>query len=313
MGDTTDIELSVVVPVYNEAENLEALLKALGPILEAETASWECVFVDDGSTDASLEILRRMRARDPRVRFVSLSRNFGHQVALTAGMDHARGKAVLSMDADLQHPPELIPEMIRRWREGNDVVYSVRRYGDGAGFLKRVTSGFFYWLIRKVSRVDIHPDAADFRLLSRRAADSLISLRERDRFLRGLVSWIGFRQIAVPYVARARHGGRTKYSLLRMARLAEDGLISFSSAPLYLATFLGFTVSICSFLYMLVILYWRLFTNLTVQGWTSLIVIVLFLGGVQLVCVGIVGEYVGKIYNEIKRRPLYLIKEKEGL
>jgi dolichol-phosphate mannosyltransferase len=305
-------ELSVVIPVFNEAENLDALYGALKPVLDRETPSWELLFVDDGSSDRSLDLLKALHAKEPRVRFLSLSRNFGHQAALTAGLDHARGQAVISMDGDLQHPPEVIPEMVRRWREGNDVVYSIRRYGDGAGVLKRATSSFFYWFMRKISRTEIHPDAADFRLLSRRAVNALVSLREQDRFVRGLVSWIGYRQAAVPFVAPARHGGRSKYSAFRMLRLAADGLTSFSSAPLYLATFFGFVVSVCSFLYMLVVLYWKFFTALTVPGWTSLIIIVLFLGGVQLICVGIVGEYVGKIYHEIKRRPLYLIRETGG-
>lgn len=305
-------DLSIVVPVYNEKENLEHLYERLKTVLAPLGHSYELIFVDDGSSDSTLDVLKSFQKQDGNVRILSFSRNFGHQIALTAGLDYASGKAVISLDADLQHPPELIPELVKRWKDGYDVVYTVRMDSGDTSWFKRITSKVFYRLMNFFSHTHIPEGGADFRLLNRRAVDTLKNIRERNRMLRGLVGWIGFNQIALPYQAAPRRGGAPKYSLLRMARLAMDGLTSFSSAPLYLATIFGFIVSIFSFLYAAYVLYARFFTDMTVPGWTSLVVVVLFLGGVQLICLGIMGEYIGKIYSEMKNRPLYLVRESIG-
>lgn len=305
-------DISVVIPVFNEAGNIERLYARLESVMNDIGMSREYIFVDDGSIDGSLAILKELNKKDQRVKVVSFSRNFGHQIALTAGLDHSIGKATICMDADLQHPPELIPTLVDYWKKGYDVVYTVRTETQKATFLKTLTSKFFYWAINKIAHTNIPENAADFRLISRRAVDVLKNIKERDRFLRGLVCWIGFNQIAVPYVAQPRLHGKSKYSFIRMLRFALDGMTSFSSAPLYAATFLGLVVSLLSFFYGVFVLYARLFTDRSVPGWTSIITLILFLGGVQLVCVGIMGEYVGRIFNEVKRRPLYLIRESKG-
>jgi dolichol-phosphate mannosyltransferase len=306
--------ISFIVPVYNEAESIEELYTRLTTVLRGESIPYELLFVDDGSRDASVSVLKKIRSQDSSVKILSFSRNFGHQVALTAGLDHVTGDAVIMMDADLQHPPELIPKMIRLWKdEGYDVVYTVRDYERSATFFKRITSAVFYRFINAFSQTSIPANAADFRLLSRSAADSLRQLRERGRFMRGLVSWIGFRQASVPYTAGARSKGETKYSLRRMLRFGMDGLVSFSTVPLSLSTLLGFIVSLFSFAYGALTVYWKYFTDQVVQGWATIVVLVLFLGGIQLLCLGIMGEYLGKIYEELKQRPLYIVKERVGL
>lgn len=304
--------LSIVVPVYNEQGNVRLLHAALSRELARLDVEYELIFVDDGSRDASRDVLREMHAADPHVKVIGLSRNFGHQNALTAGLEHADGDAVIAMDADMQHPPDLIPEMVEKWREGYQVVYTIRLDGREGSAFKRWTSRAFYTLLNWVTDTPIIPGAADFRLVDRAVVDCLNSMQERSRFLRGLVSWVGFRQIGIPFAVRPRHDGRSKYSLRKMLALALNGLTSFSALPLRLATYCGFCAAFAGLPYALWTVYARLFTDLAVPGWASVTTIVLFMGGVQLVCLGIIGEYVGRVYDEVKERPLYVPQELLG-
>jgi polyisoprenyl-phosphate glycosyltransferase len=303
-----DALISVVAPVYNEAETVAELHRRLTAAL-APLGRYEVVFVDDGSTDGTWDVLRELAQEDVRLRLLRLSRNFGHQIALSAGLDHARGDAVVSMDGDLQDPPELIPDLVESWLEGADVVFAVRRRREGETWFKLATASAFYKLINSVSSVDIPEQAGDFRLLSRRALDALLAMPERARYLRGMSSWIGFRQSQVEYTRDARRAGQTKYPLRRMLHFAGDAVTSFSATPIRFVAGLGFaSVALC-----LVALAWslyvRLFTDQTVAGWTSVMVLVLFLGGVQLLSLGIIGQYVGRIFDEVKGRPLYFVDE----
>jgi polyisoprenyl-phosphate glycosyltransferase len=304
--------LSIVVPVYNEATNIRPLHAAVTAELDKLRLPYEIIFVNDGSRDDSKAVVRAVCAEDERVKLVSLSRNFGHQLAVTAGVEHACGQAVICMDADLQHPPELIPQMVAQWREGAQVVYTIREDARDASWFKRFTSSMFYRLINAISDVPIIPGAADFRLLDRQVADSLVAMRERSRFLRGMVSWVGFRQVGLHYTANPRFSGESKYSLRKMLALAGQGITSFSSLPLRVSAYLGFIASVAGVPYAIWAIYAKFFTNLVVPGWTSLLVAVLFLGGVQLMSMGIIGEYVGRIYTEVKGRPLYVAEETLG-
>lgn len=304
--------LSVVVPVYNEQGNLRPLHQALTQQFEQLDVDYEIIFVDDGSRDASLGVLRALNAFDPHVKVVSLSRNFGHQNALTAGLEFASGDAVVAMDADLQQPPELIPEMVAHWRAGYQVVFTIRQDNEQVGRFKRWSSRAFYALINRITDTTIIPGAADFRLIDRLVVDTLTSMQERARFLRGLVSWVGFRQIGIPFTVRQRHAGQSKYSLRKMLTLALNGITNFSAFPLRLATYFGFLSAVVGVPYGLWAVYARLFTNATVPGWASLTTLVLFLGGVQLISLGIIGEYLGRVYDEVKRRPLYVPQELLG-
>lgn len=304
--------LSIILPVYNEEPGLVELHRRLTQVLARIGEPYEVIFVNDGSTDGSLSVLSDMAKTDQHLRVLSFSRNFGHQVAITAGLDYSSGQAVVVMDADLQDPPEVIPCLVDKWRGGYDVVYAVRTERPGEGALKRGTAALFYRVLRHLAKVDIPADAGDFRLMSRRAVEALKRLRERHRFVRGLSSWIGFRQTAVSFVRDARYAGKTKYPFLKMVKFALDGLTSFSFAPLQLATYLGFGASLVSFCYGLYAVGLKLFTNESVLGWASLIVAVLFIGGVQLITLGIIGEYIGRIYEEIKQRPLYIVADAIG-
>jgi glycosyltransferase involved in cell wall biosynthesis len=304
---------SVVIPVYNEAEVLPTLYRRLTSVLEGVGETYEIIFVDDGSTDASPKLIAEFRARDPRVKLVGLSRNFGHQAAITAGLDYSSGEAVVVMDADLQDPPEVIPQLIAQWRAGYDIVFAVRASRKGEGVFKRSTASVFYRLLQYLTATEIPADAGDFRLMSWRAVAALRRIRERNRFVRGLVGWIGFRHTSITFARDVRHAGETKYPMGKMARFALNGIIAFSFVPLQLATYLGFTVSLLSFAYILYAAWLKLFTDQTVHGWTSVIVAVLFMGGVQLISLGIIGEYIGRIYEEVKQRPLYVIDTLAGL
>lgn len=304
--------LSVVIPVYNEQGNVRLLHAALTRQLARLDVDYELIFVDDGSRDASLATLRELHEMDPHVKVIGLSRNFGHQNALTAGLEHSIGDAVIAMDADMQHPPEMIPEMVARWREGYQVVYTIRQDGHEGSAFKRWTSRSFYRLINWITDTPIVPGAADFRLVDRAVVDCLNSMQERSRFLRGLVSWVGFRQVGIPFTVRPRHDGRSKYSLRKMLALAFNGITSFSALPLRLATYVGFCAAFAGLPYALWTIYARLFTDLAVPGWASVTTIVLFMGGVQLVCLGIIGEYLGRVYDEVKGRPLYVPRERLG-
>ena len=306
--ESTEPLVSIVVPIYNEAEVLDELLQRLRGVLEP-LGPYEVVLVDDASTDSSWERLLSHAADDRRFRLIRLSRNFGHQVAITAGLDAARGDVVVTMDGDLQDPPEVIPSLVAKWREGYDVVYAVRTEREGETLFKRGTAAAFYWLLARLSPTDIPAQAGDFRLLSRRAARALSQMPERARFLRGMSSWIGYRQIGVPYRRDARYAGSTKYPARKMMRFASDAITSFSSAPLRVVSGIGlFFVVFCAG-YLAYSLYAKFATDDTVPGWTTVVVLVLLLGGVQLVGLGIVGTYVARIFEESKRRPLYLVDE----
>ncbi|MGE0374278.1 MAG: glycosyltransferase family 2 protein [Planctomycetaceae bacterium] len=304
--------LSIVIPVYNEEGNVGALYQELKRILSDLFCDVEIIFVDDGSSDRTVDLILQLHAQDPGVKLVRFARNFGHQAAITAGMEHARGDAVITMDADLQHPPVLIPEMVKRWQDGFEVVLTQRTDSEGAGYLKRATSGGFYWLMNQCMDRPLLPGGADFRLLDRRVVDELNDLRERSRFMRGLVSWVGFRQAVIPYTAEARHAGVSKYTFRKMLNFATDGLTSFSTFPLRIATYLGLLAAVSGIPYALWAVWARVFTDTAVPGWSSLIVSILFLGGVQLICLGVLGEYVGRIYEEVKGRPLYIAREAVG-
>lgn len=309
---TESPSLSVVVPVYNEEGNLRPLYTVLCHHLGALGMPFEVIFVNDGSRDRSLDVMRDLCAADPRVKAISLSRNFGHQHCLTAGVDHASGDAVIAMDADLQHPPELIPQMVAKWREGYQVVYTLREEDAHAGLLKRWTSAAFYRCINMLSEVPIVPGAADFRLLDRAVVDCLDGMPERARFLRGMVSWVGFRQIGIPYAVHKRFSGTSKYTFRKMFHFAVQGVTSFSTIPLRVATYMGVLIALSVIPYAIWAIYARLFTDQAEAGWASLVVSVLFLGGVQLIALGVMGEYVGQIYTEVKRRPLYIAAEYVG-
>lgn len=305
------VELSVVVPVFNEEENLPELYRRLVAVLSPLVERWEILFVDDGSRDGSWAYICQLADKDPHVRGLRFSRNFGHQMAFTAGLDHARGQAVVIMDADLQDPPELIPQLLAKHREGFEVVYAVRTARHGETAFKRLTAKLFYRLLARLTAVQIPLDTGDFRLMGPKALAAFRRLGERHRFTRGLVAWLGFPQTGVPYERAPRHAGVTKYPLRKMLRFALDAITSFSHVPLQLATWLGFFVSAFAFLYILVVLGLKV-VGISWPGYTSLMAAILFLGGAQLVMVGLLGEYVGRIYDEVKRRPLYLVAEEVG-
>jgi dolichol-phosphate mannosyltransferase len=301
-----DLELlSVVAPAFNEEATIDAFYERVCSALE--DVPFELILVDDGSTDRTRALLEQLADHDDRVRVVLLSRNFGHQTALTAGLDHARGDAVVMLDADLQDPPELIPRMLEHWRNGSHVVYAVRESRDGETKFKLATARWFYKLFDRMAQMNMPHQAGDFRLLDRQALDALLSMRERSRFLRGMTVWVGYTQTAVPYRRDPRYAGETKYSLGRMLRLSFDALTSFSHAPLQLATALGFLFSGLAFLAIPVILVLKALDQY-LPGFTTITVVILLLGGIQLIAIGIIGEYVGRIYDEVKGRPLYLVK-----
>jgi len=305
--------LSVVVPCFNEAEVLwETHGRLVHTLTQIMDLDFEIIYVDDGSRDATPDVTREIQALDPRVRTLRLSRNFGHQTAVTAGLEHASGDAVVLIDADLQDPPDVIVDMVARWREGYDVAYGVRTDRDGETRFKLATAKTFYRLLNRLSETEIPLDTGDFRLMDRAVVDVLRAMPERDRFVRGMVAWVGFRQIAVPYRRAARFAGESKYPFLKMVRFALDGLTSFSRAPLRLATWMGFLVSAVALAAITYALFLRLFTNNWVTGWTALFIAVLFIGGAQLLSLGVIGEYIGRIYGETKRRPLYLVEEARG-
>jgi dolichol-phosphate mannosyltransferase len=301
--------ISVVVPVFNEAQVVQAFHDRLSSVAQqCEHCRYRMIYVDDGSTDNSYELLCKIVRTDERVRVIKLSRNFGHQRALTAGLDHAEGDAVVFIDADLQDPPELIPLLVKEWREGFDVVYARRLHRSGESKRKLLTAKMFYRLISGISEVPIPQDTGDFRLISKKVADQIRSMRERDRYLRGLSSWVGFRQTSVDYDRHQRFAGGTKYSYRKMFSFAVDGITSFSTAPLRLATWFGFAAAFLSFIY-LISVFVQKFMGYTVEGWATIMVAVLFIGGIQLICLGIFGEYLGRVFNEVKARPTYIVDE----
>lgn len=303
------VYISIVVPLLNEEGNLVPLYNELKPVLNKISGNHEIIFVDDGSTDQSFEIIKKLSQNDICVKGISLSRNFGHQVAIMAGMQESKGELVIMMDADLQHPPMLIPEMIQKQKDGFDIVNSKRIDSSDTGSFKKGTSKLFYTLLNKLSDTRIEPAAADFRLLTRKAVDSFVSMPERDRFTRGLISWMGFRQTVIDYHANPRLSGKSKYSLRKMLKLGFDGITSFSSKPLRMAFYTGLSIFIIGLLYAIYAIV-GFFLHKNIQGWTSLLVSVLIIGGIQLLCIGIIGEYIARIFNESKGRPMYFIKDK---
>jgi polyisoprenyl-phosphate glycosyltransferase len=305
--------LSIVIPCYNEEEVIGETIKRLKAFREGLVdLDVEFIFVNDGSRDRTLELLYAAQEQDPDFRVVAFARNFGHQIAVTAGVDAAAGDAVVLIDADLQDPPEVVHEMVAKWREGYQVVYGTRTERPGESAFKLATARAFYRVLNKLSDVPIPLDTGDFRLMDRKVVDALAAMPERDRFVRGLVSWVGFRQFALPYKRAERFAGESKYPLRKMVKFATDGILSFSTKPLQMAISLGMFASALALLGILYALGLRLFTDIWVEGWTALMITVLFMGGVQLICVGILGEYVGRTYHEVKRRPLYIVNEYRG-
>jgi glycosyltransferase involved in cell wall biosynthesis len=302
--------LSVVAPVYNEEALVDEFHARVCAALEG--LPFELVLVDDGSSDGSTAALERLAEHDPRVRVVFLSRNFGHQTALTAGLDHARGDAVVMLDADLQDPPELIEKMLDHWRAGCDVVYAVREQRDGESRFKLSTARWFYKLFDRLAQVELQHNSGDFRLLDRRALDALLSMRERNRFLRGMTVWVGYTQAAVPYKRDPRYAGETKYTIAKMVKFSLDAISSFSHRPLQLATLFGFIVSTVAFVAIPIVIVLRILGSY-LPGFSSITIAILLLGGIQLIAIGIIGEYVGRIYDEVKGRPLYLVRARRNM
>jgi dolichol-phosphate mannosyltransferase len=303
---------SVVAPVYNEEALVGEFCRRAVAALEPLGEPFEIILVNDGSRDGSPEIMRALHEQDPRIKVLNFSRNFGHQIAITAGTDYAEGRAVAVIDSDLQDPPEVIVEMIARWRAGYQLIYGVRAEREGETAFKLATASLFYRLIRKITNVNIPLDAGDFRLMDRKVVDALKSMREHHRFMRGLSVWVGFRQTGVSYKRDARRAGQTNYPLRKMLKFAMDGITAFSYLPLQLATYLGFAIAALSVVGIVAVILLRLLTGSELAGQATTLVTVLFIGGVQLICFGILGEYIGRIYDEVKRRPLYIVAEALG-
>jgi len=301
--------ISVVVPIYNEEKVINVFNKRLIAVLKSLNKGYEILYVNDGSYDNTLKILKNIKYHTKCVKIINFSRNFGHQVAITAGIDHAKGDAVVVIDADLQDPPELIDDMVKQWEKGYEVVYAQRKRRTGENIMKTLTAKLFYRLIKQLTDIHIPVDVGDYRLMSRKAVDHLKRLREKHRYVRGMVVWIGFKQIGVKYRREPRYAGTTHYPWGKMIKFSIDGLSSFSTLPLRLATFVGFASALMAFIGIIWALYVKIVLDLAVQGWASLIVIVFFLGGVQLISIGILGEYIGRIYIESKDRPLYIIED----
>jgi dolichol-phosphate mannosyltransferase len=307
------VKYSIVIPIYNEEESLPALVKRLREVMDQLDGPTEVVLVDDGSRDTSYELMRAVNTEDPRFKIVQLSRNFGHQIAITAGMDVASGQAVIVMDADLQDPPEVILQMVARWQEGYEVVYAVREHREGETLFKRKTATLFYGIQRRLAEIDQPMEVGDFRLVDRKALDAFLQMRERNRYVRGMFSWVGYRQTAVPYTRASREAGQSKYPLRKMVRLALDGFVGFSTAPLRFTLTIGLVMAIGSVLYGIVAIAMKLAgVHGYVPGYASLLVAITFVGGVQLIVIGMVGQYVARIYDEARARPLYLVREAKG-
>lgn len=301
--------ISIVAPVFNESQTLTEFYRRIVNVMDSCQDTWEILLVDDGSTDGSTEIIRELARKDPRVRPIIFARNFSHQIAVTAGLDYSRGQAVVIIDSDLQDPPEVIPDLLNRWKEGNEVVYAVRTEREGENWFKLITAKAFYRIIYKITDVNIPLDTGDFRLLDRKVVDVLCKMREKHRFLRGMSSWVGFRQTGVSYRRSARFAGETKYPIRKMIRLALNAITSFSYFPLQLATYLGFISAGLSLLFIPVVIILRSLGSQEFSGQASTLIAVLFLGGVQLISLGILGEYIGRLYDEAKGRPLYIVRE----
>ena len=308
MKESTPL-LSVVIPVFNEAPVLPVLFQRLSGSLEGITGNYEIIWIDDSSTDSSLDLLRQFAQQDLRSHYISLSRNFGHQKAITAGLDHCRGLAAVVMDGDLQDPPELIPKLWQKYTEGYKVVYAQRKRRKGESFFKKATAKIFYRILKKTARIDIPVDTGDFRLIDRQIVDLLKQMPEQNKFIRGQIAWIGFKQTCVQYDRDERYAGKSHFSFFRMLRFAIDGITAFSNYPLRLAAVSGFIVSFMSFLVILYALFQKFIEHQVITGWTSLIISSMFIGGVQLTAIGIIGEYISRISSDVRKRPLYVVEE----
>ncbi|WP_411345173.1 glycosyltransferase family 2 protein [Paenibacillus sp. WLX1005] len=306
------MKYSIIVPVYNEEEVVLECYRRLTEVMQQTGETYELIFVNDGSRDQTAAMITQLCNTDSSVKMIDFSRNFGHQIAITAGMDSASGEAIVVIDADLQDPPELILQMIEKWKEGYDVVYATRAERKGETGFKKWSAALFYRTLNKLSDIDIPLDTGDFRLIDRKVCEAMKSLKESNRFVRGLVSWVGFRQTSIAYVREERFAGETKYPLKKMLRFASDALIAFSLKPLRLASVLGSFVSLFSFIFLLFVVGQKLMNFSTTPGWASIIACILFLNGIMLVILGVLGEYVGRIYDEVKGRPLYLVQEKRN-
>ena len=300
--------LSVVTPVYNEEENIDEFYSRVLKATQDLNLELEIIYINDGSHDNTIEIINRQSEKDNRIAVLDLSRNFGKEIALTAGLDYASGDAVIVIDSDLQDPPEVIPELVKKWRDGNEVVNARRIKRKGEGFLKKITSHIYYRLLFFISDIKIPMDTGDFRLLNRNALDAISQLREKHRYMKGLFAWVGFKQQEIQYEREARYKGKTKWSFFGLFNLAFDGLTSFSILPLRLASTVGFLSALFGFFYGVMIIIKKIFFHEPVVGFTSLVVLVTFFGGIQLLSIGIIGEYIGRIFNETKNRPLYIVK-----
>lgn len=302
-------KISVIIPVFNEEGSISELLNRLQTVLKQLKFSSEIILVDDGSTDGTLPVLQEFANRNNEIKLIVFSRNFGNQAAVSAGLNYCTGDCAIIIDADLQDPPELLPELIAKWQEGFEVVFAQRITRKGESLFKKMTALLFYRLLQKLTQVDIPPDTGDFRLIDRKVITTLNEMPERNRFLRGMVSWAGFRQTGITYVREERFAGETKFPFFKMLKFALTGITSFSFIPLQLASYFGFLVSAGAFISGLYVLYLKFFTDKTIQGWTSLMIALLFLGGIQLITLGIIGEYIGRMSEEVKQRPAYLIRE----
>jgi len=298
---------SIIVPVFNEEKVIIVTYEKLKKVMDTTNQQYELLFVNDGSMDKTAQILSEICQKDTNVKLINFSRNFGHQIAISAGMDNALGQAVVVIDADLQDPPEIILQMIEKWKEGYEVVYAMRKQRKGETFFKKWTAAMFYRLLRYITDIDIPVDTGDFRLIDRKVCNVMKNIKEKNRFVRGLICWVGFRQIAVEYIREDRFAGETKYSLRKMIKLSLDAITTFSYKPLKLAIYLGFSLSFISFLYLLFVLYEKLFTLHTIPGWTSITATILFFNGIILIILGIISEYISRIYDETKDRPLYIV------
>ncbi|MFD2705774.1 glycosyltransferase family 2 protein [Salibacterium lacus] len=307
------VQYSVVIPMYNEEEVIQETYRRLKKVMDEIGESYELLFINDGSQDSTLEIIKEYARWDKKVKLIEFSRNFGHQVAISAGMDFANGNAVIVIDADLQDPPELIKDMTDQWKDGYEVVYAKRTKRKGETAFKRATAFLFYRLLKSLTEIDIPVNTGDFRLIDRKVCDQMKQLHEKNRFVRGLVSWVGFNQTVVEYERDERLHGESKYPIKKMLKLSLDGITSFSYKPLKLASFAGVLLSLAGFLYMLVVIYQKLFTDSTVTGWSSVIVIQLLFFGFVLSILGVIGEYIGRIYDESKGRPIYIVKQTYGI
>lgn len=301
--------LSIIIPIYNEAGNIQILFERLSQVIRGMKQDAEYVFVNDGSRDNSMEIIKTLAQSNPDVRYLDFSRNFGHQVAVAAGLDYCTGECAIIIDADLQDPPELIPELYKKWKDGFEVVYAKRRSREGESFLKKFTAKLFYRTLKRITSIHIPVDTGDFRIIDRKVINVLRKMPEQQKFLRGQISWIGFRQTYIEYDRDERHAGKSGYTYKKMLRFALDGITSFSNLPLRFATITGFVVSGIAFVLILYALYERLVTKNYVPGWASLMLAVLFIGGVQLISIGIIGEYISRMSSNIRNRPLYILRE----